>query len=114
MDRLDYEQAWTLIETWNDPDARARALAAVAASARRPLVAIALTRMAALMANASAVGAGLSEQLAGTPYARIEAGVLSITDQIMAALDADTDPDNIGALDELRTMPAALAAHEAG
>ena len=77
------------------------------------VVALALIRTAALMANAAAVGAGLSEQLAGTRYAEIETGVLSITDQIMAALEADDTVDTAGALQDLREMVDALAAHEA-
>lgn len=113
MERTDYTQAWAMIEAWNDPELRARTLAAATASERRPLVALALIRTAALMANAAAVGAGLSEQLAGTRYAEIETGVLSITDQIMAALEADDTVDTAGALQDLREMVDALAAHEA-
>lgn len=113
MEHADYIRAWAMIEAWNEPEARAEALAEVADSARRPLVALALIRTAALMSNAAAVGEGFSEQLAGTRYADIETGVLSITDQIMAALQADDTVDTAGALADLREMVDALAAHEA-
>jgi len=114
MERADYMQAWALIEAWDDPETRARVLAEVTGSQRRPLVALALIRTAALIANAAAVGAGFSEQLAGTRYTDIETGVLSITEQVMVALEADDTVDTAGAMADLREMVEALAAHEAG
>ena len=114
MERADYMQAWALIEAWDDPETRARVLAEVTGSQRRALVALALIRTAALIANAAAVGAGFSEQLAGTRYTDIETGVLSITEQVMVALEADDTVDTAGAMADLREMVEALAAHEAG
>jgi hypothetical protein len=112
MNESDYAEAWNLISSWRDEDTRAGQLRALRASERRPYVAIAMIRIAAMLAKITKVTDGFADQLSTNAYVYIEEGILNITDQIMLAVDEDDDPDNFGSEETMAGIPVSFAKQE--
>jgi hypothetical protein len=87
--RIDYEQAWRIISSWNDQQSRAVGLAALRSSPRRPYVVIAMLRICAMLSAFADVSEIFANQVSKTSYAQMEEGILHITDQILQALKPD-------------------------
>jgi hypothetical protein len=112
VNELDYAQAWSLISSWRDDDARETQMRALRTSERRPYVAIAMIRIAAMLSNNAKVTDGFAEQLSRNAYVYIEEGILNITDQILIALEKDDNPDNEGSAELMEGIPVTFAKQE--
>lgn len=110
MNERDYAEAWNLISSWRNDDARQAQLRTLSASERRPYVVIAMIRIAAMLSKITKVTEGFAEQLSGSAYAYIEEGILNITDQILIAVDEDDSIDTSDGL--LERIPVSLAKQE--
>lgn len=88
-------------------------LVALDSSPRRPFVVIAMIRMAAMFAKNADVADALCEQLTQTTYARMDDGVLRVTDQILkAVLDGDPNFLSTGSMAEFPDLLAAIESQE--
>lgn len=105
----DYRDAYQLIRTWGSDERRDELLEQLRHSDRRGTTLVGLILIAALLAKCTKVSDGFVEQLTRVNDADIALGVLNITDQILAALDADDDPDNEGYEVLLDTIPDTYA-----
>ncbi len=112
VNQRDYAEAWDLISSWRDEDTRDARLKALRASERRPYVIIAMIRIGAILSKNAKVADGFAQQLSRDPYARIERGILNITDQVLIALDQDDNPDNVGVEEDLERIPVVFAKQE--
>jgi hypothetical protein len=110
VNERDYAEAWNLISSWRNDDARQAQLRALSASERRPYVVIAMIRIAAMLSKITRVTEGFAEQLSGNAYFYIEEGILNITDQILIAVDQDDSIDTSDGL--LERIPVSLAKQE--
>ncbi|SBS78261.1 hypothetical protein MHPYR_530048 [uncultured Mycobacterium sp.] len=112
MDLTCYERALYVISLYRDQDAedRSRALETIRQTETRPLVVIAMIRIAAMLAKNTHVTDGFAEQLWKSPYCELEDGILNITDQVLAALD--DDPAQAGYWEDMLRIPELLAAQE--
>lgn len=108
MNQRDYAEAWNLISSWDDGDARKAKLAKLHVSERRPYVVIAMIRIGAMLAKITDVADGFADQLSQTPYAGIEDGILNITDQILIPASQLPDADE----ELLNRIPVSLAKQE--
>jgi hypothetical protein len=108
MNQRDYAEAWNLISSSVDGDARETQLATLRQSERRPYVVIAMIRIGAMLAKITNVTDGFADQLSQTPYAGIEDGILNITDQILTPARQLPDVDE----ELLKRIPVSLAKQE--
>lgn len=112
MDLACYERALYLISLYReeDEDDRENALAIIRRTETRPLVVIAMIKIAAMLAKNTNVTDGFAQQLWESPYFELEEGILNITDQILSALD--DDETQAGYWEDILRVPAVLAARE--
>lgn len=112
VEKDDYQTAWELIRSWNEPRVRQAQLVALDSSPRRPYVVIAMIRMAAMLLKSTDVPEVFLEQLVQTTYARMDDGILNVTDQVLAAVLAD-DPNFLSeSMAELPDLMAGLESQE--
>lgn len=112
MDLTCYERALYLISLYREEDAenRVNALEILRQTESRPLVVIAMVRIAAMLAKNTKVTDGFAQQLWESPYYEFEEGILNITDQVLRALD--DDETQAGYWEDISRIPALLAAQE--
>uniref|UniRef100_A0A5Q5CLP3 Uncharacterized protein n=1 Tax=Mycobacterium sp. (strain JLS) TaxID=164757 RepID=A0A5Q5CLP3_MYCSJ len=109
MNAADYLVAWAIIRSWKAEGARKDMLQSAKDADRLPFVTVALIRIAALLAHASEVDRDFTQQLVYANDANIVTRILSVTDQILSAIDADQRPSAEALMAQLDAIPEHLA-----
>ncbi|MEN4473859.1 hypothetical protein [Mycolicibacterium cosmeticum] len=113
MTAADYRDAWAIIKARKSDRARQIILESVEDANRLPVVTLALIRLAALLAHASEVDRDFTQQLVYANVRDTVARILGVTDQILAAIDAEQRPGAWGLVNQLDAIPEQLALRDA-
>ncbi|OHU75640.1 hypothetical protein [Mycobacteroides chelonae] len=105
----DYQNAWDIVESWQDKDLRQALCQSASEAGRLPHITIAMTRIAALLARISEVERDLVEQLIYVGSSDLMPAILNFTDQILMVLDGDDCPDYRGIRAMLEDVPEQFA-----
>lgn len=109
MIAADYRNAWAIIRSWKADGARQHLLRAAQDADRLPFITVALIRIAALLAHASEVDRDFTEQLVYANDADAVARILTITDQILSAIDTQQCPGAQRLMNQLDAIPEQLS-----